>query len=97
MKSKLTLAGLFVATYTYFLITAFFYLFAEDVILEVDRNMIINPMFLWVILGLSIVIIPAHYYLVRTAYKKHDMDIGMAIPYFAIPYMLGVIAHTMIQ
>lgn len=97
MKTTLFLSGIFIAVFSYFLIAAIFLYYGENV------NLVVNYAHegwwdnLVYFLYAAVFVLPAHAYLAWRAYKKHKMEIAHVIPFYAVPYMLAVIVHTMFQ
>jgi hypothetical protein len=94
MKTALFFAGIFIGIYTYVFITTQLVYISD--IPEVPIRYPLGPVAMSLVTYSIIAVIPAHFILVRRAYKKHNFEFAIAAPFFIIPYMLGAAVQALI-
>ena len=93
MKAALFFAGLFIAAFTYVFITTV--LVYNSDIPEVHYKYPLGATEMKILMYSIILVLPAHFLLIRRAYKKHNFEFAILVPYYIAPYMLGATAQAL--
>jgi hypothetical protein len=94
MKRTLIIAGFLIAAYSYLYITSTLVDYSDDP--EIFAKYILGSTAITIVRFSIFLVIPAHFLLIRRAYKKHSLEFAFAAPFFIVPYMLGATAQALI-